>query len=174
MIFKIVTDIKDLSLFISPLPAILAHKGLDLIYELLGFFRIIDNLAASPNRVERGLTAQRQFMQYKSRGEYLGFRGATKRLNPGIAAVAERLRCDENGTAGLYFFEKAAATTFNQMLHYCWDDRGDTKDVRDPVEKPLDKDNHGPDCVRYLEILGFRYKNPQEFEARKISERALA
>ena len=92
----------------------------------------------------------------------MGTTPASKAINIGIQAVKKRLRTDKRGRPGLYFLrdslverdvtldnsekKKAPACTIEEFESYEWDESNGRK----RGELPVDKDNHGMDCTRYL------------------------
>jgi len=84
---------------------------------------------------------------------------ASKAINLGIQAVQARLKSDKRGRPGVRYFRdclverdphldatKAPASTIEEYDGYVWDESNGKKEK----EVPVDKDNHGMDCSRYM------------------------
>jgi hypothetical protein len=84
---------------------------------------------------------------------------ATKAIGIGIQTVQKRLRVGRNGRVGMHFMRDSLVAPDPELVKkrlpfctemefesYIWD----VSNGRKPKEVPVDKDNHGMDCNRYL------------------------
>jgi len=84
---------------------------------------------------------------------------ASKSIDVGIKAVKKRLRSDRRGKPALFYLrdslvetdpvlerKKLPLCTTSEYESYEWD----TREGRKVGELPVDKDNHGMDCSRYM------------------------
>ena len=91
---------------------------------------------------------------------------ARKGIREGIDEVLQRLAVAGDGRPRLYFFRDALVeidddlktnykpiNTLEEIGNYIWRDgsRGKEDSVKDDI--PLDRDNHGMDCVRYFAVF---------------------
>lgn len=89
--------------------------------------------------------------------------GAWKEVSPGINAVKQRLRVQEDGRARLYLMRgalveedtrlreaKKPTSTLEEMTGYVWQKSADGRPVK---EQPVKLDDHGMDAMRYA-VMG--------------------
>jgi len=124
--------------------------------------RLVDPSSShTPNRQEQHATPVRTFAKFKSKGRPIIFRNAIRKVEYGLNAVAERLRFDEEGRAGLYFFKNATPVSQHQITHYVFGENKSGTDTREAKQEPLKKEDHQADNLRYIESQRFRYSHPQ-------------
>lgn len=126
------------------------------------YARLVDPSSShSPNRQEQHATPVRTFAKFRSKGKPIIFRNAIRKVEYGLNCVAERLRFDDQGRAGMYFFKDATPGHQHQMSHYVFGENKSGTDTREAKQEPLKKDDHFPDNVRYLCSQRFKYSHPQ-------------
>lgn len=75
----------------------------------------------------------------------------------GIAAVSEMLRVGKSGRPRL-FFCRGCANTIREIRTYRWQDQGRSQVGRlDPREKPMKRNDHAMDTVRYAAMANFTF-----------------
>lgn len=72
---------------------------------------------------------------------------AKKQIRDGLNAVAERLAPDVNGNPHLVVHD-SCTQTIKEFETYIWETSG--RRGKDPMDKPLKRDDHSMDAVRYL------------------------
>jgi len=126
------------------------------------YARLVDPSSShTPNRQEQHATPVRTFAKFRSKGKPIIFRNAIRSKEFGLNAVAERLRFDEHGRAGMYFLKDATPVAQHQMTHYIFDEHKVGKDTKNAKQEPMKVDDHHPDNVRYIAAQRFRYSHPQ-------------
>lgn len=110
---------------------------------------------------------------------------ARKAIKPGLDAIAERFKVQEDGRARLYVFNNALTDrdealdqakkptcTVDEFDCYVWPKGQDGKALK---EMPVDDNNHGMDAMRYAVMAVDKHLGPQETSAQVESrERAEA
>jgi phage terminase large subunit len=102
---------------------------------------------------------------------------ATKNLSAGIQAVASRLKVAGDGKARLFLLrdalverdpaldeKKLPACCEEELDGYIWN----LTSGRKKGEEPVDKDNHGADCLRYMCAHLDLKQRPQGFAPRML------
>lgn len=73
---------------------------------------------------------------------------AHKDLMRGIEHIIGLMRVHNDGQPSLFISKSRCPKLIRQLMSYKWDQQR-TK-VRDPAEKPMKMDDHGPDAMRYM------------------------
>jgi hypothetical protein len=126
------------------------------------YARLVDPSSAhSPNRQEEHATPIRTFGRFRSRGKPIIFRPAVRKVEYGLNCVSERLRFDDQGRAGIYFFKDATPGHQHQLSHYIFGEWNVGGDLKDSKQEPMKKEDHYCDNIRYLASQNFKYSHPQ-------------
>ena len=95
---------------------------------------------------------------------------AFKDVEPGILKVQHLLEPSAGATPLLYITENCTQT-LREFRHYVWDEWARAKDKYNPKEKPLKKDDHLLDALRYIVMANMVYRPPGFKWERKEPER---
>lgn len=133
------------------------------------YARLIDPSSSNVENRETKATPQRNFSKVMSRGRPILFRPGIRKKEYGLNCVAERLRFDQNGWPGLMFFRNGAKQAIEDIAHYIYGEWYANTDMKTAKQEPLKKDDHYPDCIRYIEAQGFNYKHPVLMERRRTT-----
>lgn len=100
--------------------------------------------AAAQRTAASKISAMRQYQE-------LGLRviPANNAVWPGILAVKQRLKVASDGFPRL-FIMRNCRRLIEEMRSYRWESRRNNVDELNPPERPLKKDDHGPDALRYI------------------------
>jgi len=95
---------------------------------------------------------------------------AHKDIRAGRLKVNSLLDPGDGGKPKLYFTSNCH-NLIREIRHYIWDDWAyRRKDKLDPKEKPMKKDDHLMDCLRYVCMGNIVYRPPEYGKIRKIPE----
>lgn len=91
----------------------------------------------------------------------LGFHtiDAHKDVNQGMLQIKTLLDPGEDKLPRLYVYRNCVQT-LREFRHYVWDDWARRKERRDPKEKPVKKDDHLLDALRYVVMSNIVYRHP--------------
>jgi hypothetical protein len=93
--------------------------------------------------------------------------GAFKDWQPGVLKVNEHLNPGE-GIRPKLFVTRNCVQTIREFRHYVWADWARAKDKYNPKEKPLEKDDHLLDAIRYVIMANIVHRSHNFKLERKI------
>lgn len=87
-------------------------------------------------------------------------------VDPGILAVKERLRLNDNDMPSLFVMEHCHETR-SELRNYVYDDPKRNIEIKKDMPKKVE--DHFPDLIRYFCYMGFRYAPPISEEIKKAT-----
>lgn len=115
---------------------------------------IIDTSASTPQSITGRSVAEELTQKY---GLYVI--PAHKDILAGRLKVSNLLDPGAGLLPKLYVMENCR-NTIREFRHYIWDDWARYKDKQNPKERPLKKDDHLLDALRYVTMANITYRNP--------------
>ena len=116
---------------------------------------IIDTSASTPQSIAGRSVAEELTQKY---GLYVI--PAHKDIQAGRLKVAQLLDPGPGLLPKLYVTQNCR-NTIREFRHYIWDDWARFKDKQNPKERPLKKDDHLLDALRYVTMANIAYRHPQ-------------
>lgn len=116
--------------------------------------RLIDHSSHIRNMVNNGSI----YSDYRDNGIYAI--NANKDIEAGINKVKEGLKVDEEIGKPRFFFFENLVFTINELVNYRWKELSDVVALtKNPEDKPIGKDDHLLDCLRYIAMADPHYCN---------------
>ena len=131
--------------------------------------RLIDPNFGRKPLISTGLSVINELAKYK-----VQFQEADDNEEAGRLKVKEYLHynklkpLDINNRPKLYFIKDKVPKTIRSMMNYQYDEWRSSTD-RDPKEVSKPKDEHGPDCIRYLCISQPSFYMPKIYELQEVA-----